>query len=206
VTSPLLRVAGLIAGYGRPVVGPVSLEIRPGEVVGLWGANGCGKSTLLNAITDRADVLAGSIVRAPGLSLAYQEQQPVRLPTMPVTGRELLGYAGATLQGMPPALQVSLSKRLDRLSGGQFQLLCVWAALAGDADLILLDEPTNNLDPDREALLTRMLAETVARMPDPCEPLRTLDREADRPNRAVLLVSHERRFLEGACSRLVEIG
>jgi ATPase subunit of ABC transporter with duplicated ATPase domains len=206
VTSPLLRVAGLIAGYGRPVIGPVSLEIRPGEVVGLWGANGCGKSTLLNAITDRADVLAGSIVRAPGLTLAYQEQQPVRLPTMPVTGRELLGYAGATLQGMPPALQVSLSKRLDRLSGGQFQLLCVWAALAGDADLILLDEPTNNLDPDREALLTRMLAETVARMPDPGEPLRTLDREADRPNRAVLLVSHERRFLEGACSRLVEIG
>jgi ATPase subunit of ABC transporter with duplicated ATPase domains len=51
-----------------------------------------------------------------------------------------------------------------------------------------------------------MLAETVARMPDPGEPLRTLDREADRPNRAVLLVSHERRFLEGACSRLVEIG
>jgi ATPase subunit of ABC transporter with duplicated ATPase domains len=206
VTSPLLRVAGLIAGYGRPVVGPVSLEIRPGEVVGLWGANGCGKSTLLNAVMDRADVLAGSIERAPGLTLAYQEQQPVRLPVMPVTGRELLGYAGATLEGMPAALQISLSKRLDRLSGGQFQLLCVWAALAGDADLILLDEPTNNLDPDREALLTRMLARTVAGVSDPGRPLRTSDREAGVPNRAVLLVSHERRFLEGACSRLVEIG
>lgn len=197
MSSPLLRLETLVAGYGRPVVGPITLEILPGEVVGLWGANGCGKSTLLNAIADRADVLAGQIVRRPGLVLAYQEQQPVRLTTMPVTGRELLGYAGASTQGLPADLQPALRQRLDRLSGGQYQLLCVWAALAGPADLILLDEPTNNLDPEREALLTGML--------------KRLGQSALEPSggraagRGVLLVSHERRFLDGACSRVVQI-
>lgn len=198
MSAPLLRIDHLVAGYGRPVVGPISLEILPGEVVGLWGANGCGKSTLLNAIADRADVLAGRIVRRPGLVLAYQEQQPVRLPTMPVTGRELLGYAGASLEGLPADLQPALRQRLDRLSGGQYQLLCVWAALAGPADLILLDEPTNNLDPEREALLTAMLNRLGQT---------TRGHAGGRiAGRGVLLVSHERRFLDGACTRVVQIG
>ncbi len=198
MSGPLLHVEDLVAGYGRPVVGPVSLEISPGEVVGLWGPNGCGKSTLLNAIADRADRLAGRIVRMPGLIIAYQAQQPVRLPSMPVTGRELLRFAGASLQDMPAALEAVSRRRIDRLSGGQYQLLCVWAALAGRADLILLDEPTNNLDPAREALLTEMLT-----------PSRLARRDASgaqpRADRGVLVVSHERRFLEETCSRMIEI-
>jgi ATPase subunit of ABC transporter with duplicated ATPase domains len=198
VSGPLLRVEGLVAGYGRPVVGPVSLDIFPGEVVGLWGANGCGKSTLLNAIADRADLLAGHIVRMPGLVIAYQAQQPVRLPSMPVTGRELLRFAGASLQDMPAALEAVSRRRIDRLSGGQYQLLCVWAAIAGRADLILLDEPTNNLDPAREALLTEMLIQIRPVRPDASSA-------QPWPDRSVLLVSHERRFLDGACSRVIEL-
>jgi ATPase subunit of ABC transporter with duplicated ATPase domains len=198
VSGPLLRVEGLVAGYGRPAVGPVSLDISPGEVVGLWGANGCGKSTLLNAIADRADLLGGRILRMPGLVIAYQAQQPVRLANMPLTGRELLRFAGASLQDMPDALEAFSRRRIDRLSGGQYQLLCVWAAIAGRADLILLDEPTNNLDPAREALLIEMLT-----------PSRLARRDASSaqpgPDRGVLLVSHERRFLEDACSRMIEI-
>jgi zinc transport system ATP-binding protein len=198
VSQPLLHVEGLVAGYGRPVVGPISLDVFPGEVVGLWGANGCGKSTLLNAIAERADLLAGRILRRPGLVIAYQEQTPVRLPSMPVTGRELLRFAGASMQDMPAAIQAVSGRRIDRLSGGQYQLLCVWAAIAGRADLILLDEPTNNLDPAREALLTEMLT-----------PSRLARRDASGarslPDRGVLLVSHERRFLEDTCSRMIEI-
>ncbi|RKT43105.1 ATP-binding cassette domain-containing protein [Thiocapsa rosea] len=198
MSGPLLRVEGLVAGYGRPVVGPVSLDVAPGDVVGLWGPNGCGKSTLLNAIADRADLLAGRILRMPGLVIAYQAQQPVRLPSMPVTGRELLRCADASLHDMPLAIDAVLRQRIDRLSGGQYQLLCVWAAIAGRADLILLDEPTNNLDPTREALLIEMLT-----------PSRLARRDASgaqpRPDRGVLVVSHERRFLEDACSRMIEI-
>ncbi|UHD14958.1 ATP-binding cassette domain-containing protein [Thiocapsa bogorovii] len=198
MSAPLLRVEDLVAGYGRPVVGPVSLDIAPGEVVGLWGANGCGKSTLLNAIADRADRLSGHILRRPGLVIAYQEQTPVRLASMPVTGRELLRFAGASMQDMPAAIQAVSGRRIDRLSGGQYQLLCVWAAIAGEADLILLDEPTNNLDPEREALLLEML-----------DPSRLTRRDASGAQRGsergVLLVSHEQRFLEDACSRVIAI-
>ncbi|CRI65751.1 ABC transporter related protein [Thiocapsa sp. KS1] len=198
MSGPLLRIEGLVAGYGRPVVGPVSLDIFPGEVVGLWGANGCGKSTLLNVIADRADLLAGRILRMPGLVIAYQAQQPIRLPSMPVTGRELLRFAGASRQDLPAALEAVSRRRIDRLSGGQYQLLCVWAALAGRADLILLDEPTNNLDPEREALLAKMLT-----------PSRLARRETSiappLPDRGILVVSHERRFLEETCSRMIEL-
>jgi zinc transport system ATP-binding protein len=117
---------------------------------------------------------------------------------MPVTARELLRFAGASLQDIPAALEAVSSRRIDRLSGGQYQLLCVWAALAGRANLILLDEPTNNLDPEREALLTEMLIQIRPVRPDASSA-------QPGPGRSVLLVSHERRFLDGACSRVIEL-
>ncbi|AFL74455.1 ATP-binding cassette domain-containing protein [Thiocystis violascens] len=182
----LLRVSGLTAGYARPVIGPLSFEVRAGEVLGLWGRNGTGKSTILKAIGHAARVFAGRIEAAPGLTLAYLEQQPTRFPRMPVTGHELLRSARAARTDAPLALAAILHRRLDRLSGGQYQLLWVWSALATAADLVLLDEPTNNLDPDAEARLVDLIV-----------------RPGD--GRAVLLVSHERRFLESACSRIVAV-
>ncbi len=180
----LLRAEGLVAGYKSPVIGPLSFSVRAGEVVGLWGANGTGKSTLLKAIARGARIFAGSVQRAPGLTLAYQEQVPVRLPVMPVTGRDIVRAAGADHRSPPAALAAILDRRIDALSGGQYQLLCVWAAIGSAMDLVLLDEPTNNLDPGTETLLTEILA-------------------GERGRRAVLLVSHERDFLGAACSRVL---
>jgi zinc transport system ATP-binding protein len=187
VSDWLLRATTLQAGYGGPVIGPLSFAIRPGEVVGLWGANGSGKSTLLRAIVGTARVFSGTLELGAGLTLGYQAQQPVRLDEMPFTGAEYLRYAGADREPAPERLADCLGRRLDRLSGGQFQLLSVWAALGGYADLVLLDEPTNNLDPGTESLLAEVL-------------------RGERGRRAVLLVSHERGFLEGACTRVVEVG
>ena len=187
----LLHLKDLVAGYAAPVVGPVSCRLQAGEVVGLWGANGSGKSTLLNAVAGAARVFSGRIERAPGLTLDYQEQRPVRLPIMPLTGRDLLRCAGVAADQRPPgSLGETLNRRLDRLSGGQYQLLSVWAALAGTADLVLLDEPTNNLDPAHERLLAQVLTEP---------------RAVGGERRAVLLVSHERAFLEDACTRVLEV-
>jgi zinc transport system ATP-binding protein len=176
----------LVAGYSRPVVGPLSFSVASGEVVGLWGANGTGKSTVLNAIGRGARVFGGSVERAPGLTLAYQEQQPVRLPVMPLTASDIMRVAGAHRRETPRPLEELSNRRIDALSGGQYQLLCVWAALGSAMDLVLLDEPTNNLDPRTESLLIEILA-------------------AERGRRAVLLVSHERRFLDAACSRVVTL-
>lgn len=184
-TGSLLRLEDVRAGYTRPVVGPVSLTIASGEILGLWGANGSGKSTLLKAIANAAPLFSGRIRRAPDLRVAYQEQQPARLTLMPLTGRDLLRAAAAA--DPPPPLQRFLRGRLDQLSGGQFQLLMVWAALAGEAHLVMLDEPTNNLDPSAEQLLADLL-----------------QGHQDR-NRGVLLVSHEREFLERVCTRRLDL-
>lgn len=182
----LIRLEGLIAGYRQPVVGPLSLALRRGERLGVWGANGTGKSTLLKAIGHAAQVFAGRIERAPGLRIAYLDQQPVRLPAMPITGRELLRAAGATARGAPEALAGILPRRIDRLSGGQYQLLWIWSALAAEADLVLLDEPTNNLDPGRRDSLI--------------EILRTRS-----TSQALMLVSHDRDFLQRTCSHLLDL-
>jgi ATPase subunit of ABC transporter with duplicated ATPase domains len=186
MSAVLLEADQLLVGYRRPVLGPVSFVVCKGEVVGLWGANATGKSTLLNAIAGGARRFGGELHRVPALSIGYQTQHPVRLAEMPLTGHEFLRFSGARREAPPERLRGWLDRRIDRLSGGQFQLLSVWAVLATAADLILLDEPTNNLDPEGERILSEILA-------------------AEQGRRAVLLVSHELGFLEQTCSRVVEI-
>ena len=80
-----------------------------------------------------------------------------------------------------------LFQRCDRLSGGQFQLLTVWACLGGDARLVILDEPTNNMDPEAVAALSELLL-------------------SSRGDRAVLVVTHDARFFAGVPARVLEVG
>lgn len=186
MSQPLLTVNGLVAGYAEPVIGPLSFSVGAGEVIGLWGANGSGKSTLLRAIANKAQVFEGGLERRAALSLAWQMQQPVRLSEMPLSGHDYLRFAQADREKPSARMIPWLDQRIDSLSGGQFQLLAVWAILAGWADLVLLDEPTNNLDPEGQQILAEML-------------------KSEQGTRAVLLVSHERGFLEQACDRVLEI-
>ncbi|NGX14747.1 ATP-binding cassette domain-containing protein [Wenzhouxiangella sp. XN24] len=172
------------AGYARPVVGPVSFRIGPGEVLGLGGANGIGKTTLLRLITGTAVLHGGRVERAPGLTVAHHRQRPERPPELPLTGHEVLRLAGAPAAPVPARLDALGRRCLDELSGGEFQLLHAWACLTGPSRLVLLDEPTNNLDTDAIELL---LAE-----------IGRLD-----PARAVLIVSHDGDFLAAACDRIV---
>jgi ATPase subunit of ABC transporter with duplicated ATPase domains len=185
--SVLLKVSDLTAGYRTPVVGPVSLELRTGEVVGLSGPNGVGKSTLMNALTGTAHVFSGRIEKRPGLRLAHQHQNPLPLENVPLSGRELLALTGAAEGDLPVWLQPYLGKRLDRLSGGQLQLLQVWASLFAQADLVLLDEPTNNVDPRGTQHLEQQLTKR-------------------RDTAAVLIISHEEAFLARVCDRVIKLG
>lgn len=182
----LLEVDGLEAGYEAPVVGPMSFAVEAGETVGLTGPNGAGKSTILGALVGAARVFAGTIWKQPGMRMEIQLQRPVRLKEMPLTGREYLklcGVRGGDPGDLPGDL---LGKRLDALSAGQFQLLTVLACLEGSADLVLLDEPDNNMDGPALGVMERRLA-------------------AGRRGRGVVIVSHDAGFLGRAASRVVEI-
>lgn len=182
----LIEVENLTVGYEQPVVGPLSFTLRAGEVIGLRGPNGVGKSTLLRALTHTARVYAGTIRRRPGLRVMHQRQRPVRLAPMPMLGREFLRLTGADKGPLPTFIMPFLPLRLDRLSGGQMQFLQIWAALVGGAELVLLDEPTNNLDPAGAEVLSAALREKNAR-------------------RGVLIVSHDAAFLQAVCDRTVAV-
>lgn len=174
------------AGYERPVVGPFSLTIGAGEVIAIMGPNGAGKSTLLNAISGVAHVFAGSVRRRSGLLVSHHAQSPLAVNNVPLSGRELLALTGADLTGLPDTVRPLLSRRLSELSGGQLQILQVWASLAAPVDLVLLDEPTNNLDVATVAMLESAIRARPAA-------------------RAIIIVSHDRRFVQGVASCVKEL-
>jgi len=182
----LLEASEVQAGYSGPVMAPVSLRVHAGEAIGIRGPNGCGKSTLLKALGSSATVFSGRVRRRPGLRVAHQHQNPLPLENVPLSGRELLRLTRASPEGLPGWISPLLGRRLDRLSGGQLQFLQVWACLRAPIDVALLDEPTNNVD---QAGIDSLLAE-----------IRRL-----RGKVAMLVISHEARFLDAACDRILEM-
>lgn len=187
MADELLRASALVAGYATPVAGPLDCVVSRGEILGLAGPNGVGKSTLLKALWGGVRVFGGSVEKAPGLTISHQDQGFDNLRGVPLTGRELLGLTGASPDGLPPWLAGRLDLRLDRLSGGQLQFLRLWACLAVPADLILLDEPTNNLDRAGTAYLTEWL-------------------KLRHGEQGIVIVSHDAALIHEVCTQVVEVG
>ncbi len=183
--SCLLTVEGLVAGWQQPATRALDLQLAAGEVLGLTGPNGVGKSTVLAAIAGRAKVFSGRIAVSTGARLALQTQDVPPVVGLPLSGRELLALTGATADGLPPWLADKLDGRLDRLSGGQRHYLTLWAVLQAPADLVLLDEPTNNLDAAGVAHLTAHLRERAA------------------AGAGMIVVSHDAAFVDAVCDRVI---
>ena len=182
----LLRVDELRAGYAHPVVGPVSFSVDRGDVIGVRGPNGSGKSTLLNALVGGVHIFSGAVQRRPGLRISHQQQAALALDHVPLSGRELLALTGADARDLPDWIAPLMRRRLDRLSGGQLQFLQVWACLRAPVDVVLLDEPTNNVDPPGVRHLQKQI-------------------DAMKPTRALLIVSHDREFLDGITTRSIDL-
>ncbi len=186
-SQALLQAENLVAGYQTPITAPLSFALYAGDILGLCGANGAGKSTLIRAIMGTARIFSGVLQQAAGIRLVHQAQHPLQLQPMPLQAQELLRLCGVEgSHTLPAQLQPLLRQRLDKLSGGQWQLLQICACLGSNAEVIVLDEPTNNLDPASIAAL--------------CEALQQL-----QPQQAVLLVSHEARFVQQVCNRTLEM-
>jgi zinc transport system ATP-binding protein len=182
----LLTLDKVSVGYRQPVLANVSFTVEPGEVLGLSGSNGCGKSTLLKALSGEARIFAGTVGKTPGLQISLQKQHPPRLANFPLSAHEYLKLMHADRAELPSRLALLRNKRVDSMSGGQFQLLSIWACLASPSQLVLLDEPTNNLDPAGVSLLQAMLN----------------DRRRDQ---GIVLISHDKDFVQSATTRQLDL-
>jgi ATP-binding cassette subfamily F protein uup len=190
----LVEARGIAKSYGeRCVFRDLDLFLGPGSRVGLIGPNGCGKSTLLRVLVGQEAPDAGSILRADGLEVAFFEQHREALdPALTVVDTLCPGGDHITFRGARVHVSGYLARFLFRtehhnlkvgqLSGGEQSRLALARLMLRPANLLVLDEPTNDLD-----LVTLEVLE---------ESLLGFDG-------AVLLVTHDRYFLDRATTRLL---
>lgn len=158
------RVA--VAYSSNTIVGPVDIEVADGEWVALIGPNGAGKSTLIKAAVDIVPytgvISLGGRERRPGLDIAWMPQRP-QLPDQMGVGDYVLlgrtphlGYLAAEGRHDVETMRSALAKLdmtefarrpMHTLSGGEMQRAVLARALAQEAPVLLLDEPTAGLDP-----------------------------------------------------------
>jgi len=142
---PVLSCTGIRVGFDRPLLGPLDLQLDCGAKMVLTGPNGAGKSLLLRALVGQAQCFGGRVERAPGITTCLLAQEHPRPAPWPLSGQDWFRALGARTPVDGP-IRALLSRRLDHLSGGQWQLLRLAAVLNTCADVLLLDEPANHLD------------------------------------------------------------
>ena len=179
--QPVLSLVNGTAGYAtEPLWSGLDLDVEPGEIIAILGANGTGKSTLFRAILGQLELKAGSIsflgepIRRGDRRIGYIPQQHLFRPGTPLRGRDLvrLGVDG-TRVGHPFASRATrrsvdalieqvgaaayAHRPIGELSGGEQQRLRVAQALTGDPKLLICDEPYASLDVRHQEAITQLI-------------------------------------------------
>lgn len=192
-TDLLLQLQGVCVGYREPLLPPLDLPIAAGERLGILGPNGAGKSTLLKTVLGLIPPLGGVVHlplgRRPRIGYVPQTHRPDpafpldtldvvlmgRYPRLGIGRRPGRADRAAALARLEEVgLAEACRQHFGSLSGGQRQRALVARALLGDPELLVLDEPTSELDPAAQHELLRL----VGRLASGC-------------GSAVLFVTHE---------------
>lgn len=188
--TPILDVQNLTKSFGAHVLfRNISFSIAEGQRIGLIAKNGTGKSTLLSVLTDKEGYDSGTIVYRNGTRIGMLEQEPRFSPDESVLD------ACFNHQGDPDKvlkakqiltrLKISdLNQPMGQLSGGQRKRVALANVLITEPDFLILDEPTNHLD---------------------VEMIEWLEGFISRGNRTLLMVTHDRYFLDRVCSVIIEL-
>ena len=190
-----LQIENLSKSYGdRLLFADITFGVYEGDKIGIVARNGDGKSTFRNSCTGREDHDTGSVIYRNGLRVGYLEQ----LPEMPA-GMTALEYAtpaplhendedynGADLarQMLTQFKIKDVDMPVEHLSGGQAKRVALARVLLTKPDMLILDEPTNHLD---------------------IEMIEWLENYLSRQRVTLLMVTHDRYFLDKVCNRIIEI-
>lgn len=197
----LLNAENLSKGYSdRQLLDGCSLAINEGDKIGLIGVNGTGKSTLLKIIAGLDFPDSGTVTRAGGVRVAYLPQNPVFSKNATVLEQVMKGVAISEelaeeakvrqqadeyqCKTILTKLGLSYDQKISLLSGGQKRRVAMACALAAEAEVLILDEPTNHIDSEMVDWLESYLKRFAG---------------------AVLMVTHDRYFLERVVNRIVEL-
>ncbi|HEY4616328.1 MAG TPA: ABC-F family ATP-binding cassette domain-containing protein [Citricoccus sp.] len=193
----LLGAENIGISFGtRTVLDSVSLGVDEGDRIGLVGRNGDGKSTLMRILAGQQEPDAGRVTRRGGTTLGVLDQRDDLDPEATVR-HAVVGDVPDHVWASDPKIRDVMTGLLDgldwhrtvgTLSGGQRRRTALARLLAGDDDVIFLDEPTNHLDVEGVAWLARHL--------------RTRWRPTDG---GLLVVTHDRWFLDEVCTRTWEV-
>ena len=170
----------------------VSLYLNEGDKVGVIGINGTGKSTLLKIIGQIETPDSGLVSKNPGARIEYLPQNPILDDNLTVLEQVLTGSDKETRETKIYEARTILNKlgitdydkKIGTLSGGQMKRVAIASALVHRCEILILDEPTNHLDNEMVAWLESFLGKYTG---------------------AILMVTHDRYFLDRVVNRIVEI-
>lgn len=188
--TPLLDVQNVSKRFGAHVLfEDISFSIGEGQHVGLIAKNGTGKSTLLSLLSGKESVDSGSIIFRRDIKVGFLEQQPKFDPEESVLDAcfNHNGDPDKVLKAKQVLTQLritDLSQPIGQLSGGQQKRVALANVLITEPDLLILDEPTNHLD---------------------LQMIEWLEGYLSRGNKTLLMVTHDRYFLDRVCNIILEL-
>lgn len=185
-TIPYLQIEKLTKSYGdRLLFGDVTFGINRGDKIGLIAKNGTGKTTMLRIIAGMEDADSGTVTRRSGLKVALVEQKPDfgGKDATPLSACSDFDPDDATRMLTQLGVE-NVHAPMATMSGGQQKRVAIARALLSEPDLLILDEPTNHLD---------------------IQVIEWLEARLTRSSATILLVTHDRYFLDRICNKIIEI-